>query len=246
MSATSTPADGARSPATPFDYGTWSRLLAARGDPRGQGRLRGARRAPRPPRSLRRAPGLGEPGHRPAALPLRGPRARLLDQRLQCLRAARGDGGVPDPLGVESAGRPVLRAPAPRRGRPRGEPQRHRAPDPARAVRGAAHPLRDQLRVERLSADAHPGVRARRHPRDARLGHAPVPRERVELPRRRGRTSGSTSRGSSGCTPRTSRATSTRPRRTGRACSPSSPSTPGCRWPSSARTRWSTTCTTGG
>ena len=44
-----------------------------------------------------------------------GPRARLLDQRLQCFRPARGDGGVPDPLGVEGEGRPVLRPPAPRR-----------------------------------------------------------------------------------------------------------------------------------
>ena len=172
--------------ATPFDYGTWSRLLALVVTPEGKVDYEAlaARRGLLD--RLRRAPGLGEPGHRPRALPVRGPRARLLDQCLQRLRAARGDGGVPDPLGVEGEGRPVLRSPAPRRGRPRREPQRHRAPDPARAVRRAAHPLRDQLRVERLSADAPSGVRGRRHPRHARRGHAPVPRERVELPRRRG------------------------------------------------------------
>src|SRR5438034_146294 len=68
--------------------------------------------------------------------------------------------------------------------RPRRQPRRHRARDPAWPVRRAAHPLRHQLRLERLSADAARGVRGGAAPRDARRGGRAVPGQRVELPDR--------------------------------------------------------------
>jgi hypothetical protein len=43
-------------------------------------------------------------------------------------------------------------------GRPPPEPQRDRAPHPPRAPSRAAHPLRDQLRLQRLPAHAAPGL----------------------------------------------------------------------------------------
>ena len=110
-------------------------------------------------------------------------------------------GGVPDHLGVEDARRAVLPAPPPRRGRPRRQPRRHRARDPARRVRRAAHPLRDQLRLQRLPGRCGPSAYVGDRPaRNTARRHRAVPRQRVELPRRPRAPGASSSRASSRCT----------------------------------------------
>ncbi len=71
-----------------------------------------------------------------------------------------------------------------RRRRPRRQPRRHRARDPARRVPRAAHPLRHQLRLERLPGPAPVGIRRREPAGDPARRLGAVPRQRVELPHR--------------------------------------------------------------
>src|SRR5262249_42902630 len=71
-----------------------------------------------------------------------------------------------------------------RGGGPPLTPDRDRPPPPAGPLQRPPHPLRDQLRLERLPADAPRGLPARGHPRHPPRGDPAVPRQRVELSHR--------------------------------------------------------------
>ena len=108
----------------------------------------------------------------PIAFPTDEDRLRVLAERVQRVHAARDHGGVSDHVGVEDARRPVLPAPPARRRRPRGQPRRHRARDPARA---SSREPRIHFAINCGSngcpAAAPGGVRRRRPARDAARRH---------------------------------------------------------------------------